>query len=253
LDNITPDNKAAPSNENNNNWFKRTFQKIATRYEQYRSRRCAETPQDKSARKASNATIATALFTFILTAVSILQGYIANNTLNELQTEQRPWVSFADEIGMVEGRTDVQYTETDISFLIKLSVRNSGNLPALYVHVEPNVVTGNGFVTKQIDFVNSLKKSAPLFGLTLFKSDTPTNFSIGITLRRDMFPPDKMWLPYVTICVVYYFAAATNPHLTCESFQLLTNGKGVIGPATRPKQVADLLLARFPLGPDYAD
>ncbi|HXM01979.1 MAG TPA: hypothetical protein VN939_05220 [Chthoniobacterales bacterium] len=162
------DNNTEPFGEKKIGLTKRTIQQFKTQYEQYKIRKIEGTSQDRSSGETANATRWIMRFTFVLAGVGIAQGYIANITLDELQTEQRPWVSYADDIGVVEWSKDVRYTATDISFFIKLSVRNSGNLLAFFVHVEPNVVS-DGFVTKQIDFIKSLKKSAPLLGLTFQK------------------------------------------------------------------------------------
>jgi hypothetical protein len=89
-------NDPKPAAEKEQGWIPWAIQNLKAKYKQRNSRKYNEYPQDRSSRQTACATIVIAMFTVVLAGVGTFQGCVAQRTLDELQSEQRPWISAAD-------------------------------------------------------------------------------------------------------------------------------------------------------------
>jgi len=84
-----------------------------------------KTPQDRFARRTADATVCIAILAVVAAVVGSLQYCSISGQLNEMQTEQRPWVSIDPKDGIGLFRPLAFGVDSVPYMLVKFVIRNT--------------------------------------------------------------------------------------------------------------------------------
>lgn len=223
-------------------------------FHDYCSKRKERRTKEPVAWSVKNATWALAFLTVGLIIAGLFQYQVLSGTLNELQAEQRPWVSF--ELPQIQLISGLEHNVNGGAFTIHFPIHNIGKQPAVSTTVKTNVEmrTSNSFLNRQRAFIRKLGAQKPpdIATAVLFTNDD-TSFDITMTISKNQLSSSKFIWPSITACIVYCFFESTVPHLTCMTLTLTRNGGRLISADDQAIMVKDLGLTRDPMGPEYAD
>ena len=87
------DNEEKPGQRPGDNWRVRLVGYVKRKRYERRTKKEQESPQDRATRRAGNATVWIAFFTFVLAATSGYQFVIFSSQLDVMRSQQRAWIN----------------------------------------------------------------------------------------------------------------------------------------------------------------
>jgi hypothetical protein len=136
-------------------WWIVVINYVKSKMSEYRTKHEKEAPQDRAARLTAAATVSMAIFTLVLTAVSVGTWLILKNQLDEMHSggllDQRAWLA----VESISGEEKV-----GTFFVAIVRNKNTGKTPAINMHFGGNLEPTNTAPNVALDCTAAMKNPA---------------------------------------------------------------------------------------------
>lgn len=146
------------------------------------------------------------------------QNGITQNQLNEMQAEQRAWISITKDSGVESLSIDSVNNQLDAK--LKITLQNTGRNPAVFVSVNAEMsdfaIPHGGSMPDWQAAV--CKIDVRTYGFTMFPNSIQPSYEVTVSSK---IPTQAVVVPSIAACIIYQDAVTGKTHHSPLAFQLM--------------------------------